>query len=78
MSTKQEATMLINSLPDDTVGVIIELLKKMLPQEQDNTQTITESPAPKVRLGLADGKYNIPESIDACNGEIAEMFGVAE
>ncbi len=27
-------------------------------------------------LGIADGKYSIPDNIDECNGEIAEMFGV--
>ena len=28
------------------------------------------------KLGLADGKYMIPDDIDACNDEIIEMFGV--
>lgn len=32
----------------------------------------------KRRLGIADGKYIIPDNIDACNDEIAKMFGVAE
>lgn len=27
-------------------------------------------------LGLANGKYVIPDDIDACNDEIIEMFGV--
>ena len=27
-------------------------------------------------LGIADGKYSIPDNIDECNDEIAEMFGV--
>lgn len=29
-------------------------------------------------LGLADGKYMIPDDIDACNNEILEIFGVNE
>lgn len=29
------------------------------------------------RLGLADGKYDIPDDIDADNAAIAEMFGVS-
>ena len=28
------------------------------------------------RYGIADGLYDIPDDIDACNDEIAEMFGV--
>ena len=27
-------------------------------------------------LGLANGKYAIPDDIDACNDEISELFGV--
>ena len=30
----------------------------------------------KRTLGLANGKYAIPDDIDECNFEIAEMFGV--
>ena len=29
-------------------------------------------------LGIANGKYFIPDDIDECNDEIAEMFGVKE
>ena len=29
-------------------------------------------------LGIADGKFIIPDSIDECNDEIAKMFGVDE
>lgn len=32
----------------------------------------------KRTLGIANGKYSIPDDIDECNGEIAEMFGVEE
>lgn len=32
----------------------------------------------KRTLGIADGKYFIPDDIDGCNDEIAEMFGVNE
>lgn len=28
------------------------------------------------RLGIANGKYAIPDDIDGCNDEISEMFGV--
>ena len=29
------------------------------------------------RYGIADGLYDIPDDIDTCNDEIAEMFGVS-
>lgn len=29
-------------------------------------------------LGIADGKFMIPDNIDECNDEIAKMFGVDE
>ncbi len=32
----------------------------------------------KISAGLAKGLYNIPDDIDICNDEIAEMFGVNE
>ena len=32
----------------------------------------------KRKLGIANGKYRIPDNIDECNDEIAEMFGVDE
>lgn len=34
------------------------------------------STAPKRKLGLANGKYNIPDDIDESNHEISKMFGV--
>ena len=67
--------MLINSLPDDVFGEIIEILKKMIHQKQEKTHDMKASTARKVRLGLADEKYAIPDDIDACNSEIEEMFG---
>jgi len=32
----------------------------------------------KVRLGLAEGMFEIPDNIDEANPEIARLFGVAE
>lgn len=32
----------------------------------------------KRTLGIANGKYFIPDDIDECNNEIAEMFVVKE
>ncbi len=30
----------------------------------------------KRELGLAKGKFDIPDDIDSCNDKVAEMFGV--
>jgi DNA-damage-inducible protein J len=30
---------------------------------------------PARKLGIANGQYNIPDDIDECNDEIAQMFG---
>ena len=32
-------------------------------------------PVAKRKIGLANGKYNIPDDIDVDNDKIAEMFG---
>ena len=29
-------------------------------------------------IGKCDGKYDVPDDIDFCNDEIAEMFGVGD
>ena len=34
-------------------------------------------PANVITLGLADGKYHIPEDINQYDNEIAEMFGAS-
>ncbi len=82
MTVQQEAICMINSMPDDTVGIIVELLKriKVSDSHSDDRQTAggIQIRSSKRRLGIADGLYNIPDNIDACNDEIAQMFGVAE
>lgn len=35
-------------------------------------------PEAGIKLGLAKGKYQIPDDIDGANEEIAEMFGINE
>jgi len=36
----------------------------------------SDSTNPKREIGIANGKYNIPDNIDSDNDKIAEMFGV--
>jgi hypothetical protein len=82
MTVRQEAIRMINSMPDDTVGVLVEFLKRMMANGSrfDDRQATGDMriQSRKRKLGIADGMYNIPDSIDSCNDEIARMFGVAE
>ena len=80
MTVQQEAIRIINSMPDDTVNILVELLKRMMPDRSmsvDSRDSEDVQPL-KRRLGIADGKYSIPENIDLCNDEIAKMFGMTE
>ena len=76
MTIQQEANILINGMSEDNVRLIVELIKKMtlvsvsVPVSSDHPQ--------KRQLGIANGRYIIPDNIDQCNNEIAEMFGVAQ
>lgn len=70
MTIQQEASTLISELPDDSVRILIELIRKLNPAKSDMPKK------GKRTLGIARGKYDIPDDIDACNDEIAEMFGV--
>lgn len=80
MTIQQEATTLINAMSDDNVKVIVELLRRMIPSSSIATGEVKANQAgintQKRRLGLAEGKFVIPDNIDACNDEIAQMFGV--
>ena len=80
MTVQQEAIRMINSMPDDTVGILVEFLKRMMGNgsPSDEHKATGDVQIPKRRLGIADGIYNIPDNIDACNDEIAKMFGVFE
>ena len=82
MTVQQEAIRMINSMPDDTVGILVEFLKRMMVNDNhfDDRRVAGDMrlQPPKRKLGIADGMYSIPDSIDACNDEIAQMFGVTE
>ena len=82
MTVQQEAIRMINSMPDETVGILVELLKRMMDNESHSEDRRVAGEmrihSPRRKLGIADGLYNIPDSIDECNDEIARMFGVSE
>jgi hypothetical protein len=69
MSVLQEqAIELIEKLPDDRVEIIIQVMQGFIsPVITDNDNR---------RIGIAKGKFAVPDDFDDCNDEIAEMFGV--
>ena len=71
MTARQEAYDLIRILPDDSVGPLVALLKKMLPAS--STAIKVESNAP-VRFGLGKGILTDPTDFDRWDAEIAAMF----
>ncbi len=70
MTIQQEANLLINYLPYYSVRILVELIRKLNPVSNVSAKK------GKRTLGIANGKYTIPDDIDGCNDEIAEMFGV--
>jgi hypothetical protein len=69
MSVLQEqAIEMIGTLPDDRVEIIIQVMQGfMSPVKTRNDNR---------RIGIAEGKFVVPDDFDDCNDEIAEMFGV--
>ena len=66
---QEQAVQMIGLLPDDRVEILIEVMKGfMKPVGEKEEQT--------KRIGVAKGKFVVPDDIDECNDEIAEMFGV--
>ena len=68
-----------------TKNAIEQGYKKMLKLPQDKLILLLgiieqfSSPQPStspVRLGIADGKYNVPDDINQDDDKVAELFGV--
>lgn len=68
---QEQAVEMISLLPDDRVEIIIEVMKGFMEPVADKSE-----PAKKSRIGIAKGKFAVPDDIGECNDEIAEMFGV--
>jgi hypothetical protein len=64
---KEQAVELLDMLPDDRVEIIIKVMQGFI-------TPVSESDSK--RIGVAKGKFDVPDDIDECNDEIAEMFGV--
>lgn len=74
MSTLQlQAYELMGQLSDNKLQLIVDIMKNFAPSaKSERVMTMAK------RIGIAKGKYTIPDDIDECNDEIAEMFGVNE
>ena len=55
-------------LSDDNLIFLSDMIDKFMRPVQ--SETVSK------RIGVAKGKFVIPDDFDACNDEIAEMFGV--
>ena len=70
MTVRQEAAMLLNKLPDDTIKVIIDLLKHMNPVIAAEVQ----QPDISMRFGMGKGIISDSAVFDELDGEIEAMF----
>ncbi len=70
----------INLLSEDQLNeaeYLIENLLLKIKSETKNKSNLNKDIKEKRNLGIADGKYEIPENIDILNDEIAKLFGVS-
>ena len=59
----------MQNLPQDKLVLLLGII------DQFSDPPASDS-VPKVKLGIADGKYRIPENINQYDDQIAELFGV--
>lgn len=58
----------VAGLSDDNLMFLINMIDKFMKPVQAETKS--------KRIGVAEGKFVVPDDFDECNDEIAEMFGV--
>lgn len=69
----------INLLSEDQLNEAENLIENLLlkiKSDTKNKSNLNKDIKEKRKLGIADGKYVIPENIDILNDEIAKLFGV--
>ena len=69
MTLQQEATNMINSLPDDSVQFVIEMMKRMVSPVAVNTK-----PENPVRFGTGIGILNDPSGFDEMDDDVLDYF----
>lgn len=66
---EQQVIKKVVGLSDENLMFLSEMIDKfMIPKQVEF--------ADKRRIGVAKGKFVVPDDIDECNDEIAKMFGV--
>lgn len=68
---RMEAYEMMGQLSESKLKLIIEIMKIF-----NNSPTKANDIKKSKRIGIAKGKFVVPDDIDECNKEIAEMFGV--
>lgn len=61
----------VKAIPAEYVGEVFDFIDFIL---QKSLNTSVKRNVKK--FGIAKGQFSIPDNIDSCNDEIAEMFGV--
>jgi len=67
-----ELEKLIESLDVESYSAVVKFATFL-----SESQGKPESSKRSIRLGIAKDEFDVPDDIDGCNDEIAEMFGVA-
>lgn len=68
-----ELEKVLNGLSEDNFQAAVKYIMYLSDTQNENG---TGNPGMRT-LGLAKGEFEVPDNIDSCNDEIAEMFGVA-
>ncbi len=69
MTLQQEAANMINNMPDDTVQLIIEMMKKMSSPVTSNNYSNKNN-----RFGAGIGVLNDPVGFDDMNKDVLDYF----
>lgn len=72
---KEQAELLYKQLGTSFAEAVRIFAKQSVEEKAMPFTMHLSSSASKRTLGIADGQYVIPDDIDVCNDEIAEMFG---
>lgn len=73
---KEQAEQLYRQLGTSFAEAVRIFAKQSVEEKAMPFKIRLSSSGTKRTLGIADGQYKIPDNIDECNEEIAEMFGV--
>lgn len=73
MTVQQEAIKMIESMPEESVQFIIELIGKMTPEFRGIESNVNKVNVSK-RIGLGKGMINDPKGFDDWDDEITNLF----